>query len=193
MNHFKAKKLTTNWKKTCYLPFTPYERHLPRYNTLNIGNKSISSVRKIKYLGVILDYHLRWSDHANCIVKILRSLIPKFKVYKNIFDIKTLKILYFSLVQSHLTNGIMRFIDVTQKWLIKVMLGKPKLYASNALFNDAQLLDVRQLFFRAIAIFQHKHKIYQDFISHTYNTRQSGVKLKIPKTHWSKKSSLSKS
>ncbi|KAJ8982012.1 hypothetical protein NQ317_004099 [Molorchus minor] len=75
--------LTINVLKTFYVPFTSYRSNLPEFNTLEINqNTLISGKESIKYLGIVIDCHLRWDLHMQYLVKKLRSLIPKFKYFK---------------------------------------------------------------------------------------------------------------
>nr|CAH7768585.1 unnamed protein product [Callosobruchus chinensis] len=69
----ESRKLTINWTKTCYLPFIPYNRNGPQYSYLSVGRSKIESQRKTKYLGVVIDSHLRWSEQVTAIVKKLRE------------------------------------------------------------------------------------------------------------------------
>nr|CAH7754553.1 unnamed protein product [Callosobruchus chinensis] len=75
----ESKKLTINWTKTCYLPFIPYNRNGPQYSYFSVSRSKIESQRKTKYMGVVIDSHLRWSEQVTAIVKKLRCQISKFK------------------------------------------------------------------------------------------------------------------
>ncbi|KAJ8979727.1 hypothetical protein NQ317_019304 [Molorchus minor] len=93
--------------KSFYIPFSSYESSLPSYN-LNVQNDfKILPAKKIKYLGIIIDNHLRWNTHP-------------------ILDHKQMKLVYQSLVEPHLRYGIIGWdIPVTYyitrlKYLISV-------------------------------------------------------------------------
>lgn len=188
------KKLSINWRKTCYLPFTSYSRNLPNYSELTfITNNTeciIKPVTHVKYLGIILDSHLRWDRHINSVVAKLRFFINKFKYYKQIFSSGQLKILYYSLVQSHLTYGILAWggvtnqhlkrLEITQKWILKIILQKPFLFPSDSLYQESGMLDLRQLFFRQLALTQYKKKEVSSYISHKYPTRKKENTIVIP-------------
>ncbi|KAJ8966019.1 hypothetical protein NQ317_016730, partial [Molorchus minor] len=178
------KLLTINVLKTFYVPFTSYRSNLPEFNTLEISqNTLISGKESIKYLGTVIDCHLRWDLHMQYLVKKLRSLIPKFKYFKNICDIQQLNIMYYALIQSHLSYGIIAWggvnsnylkqLEVTQKWIIKIMYKKiilthPMIY----------MLYARSLLLKQYAEIHKKNNI--NSITR-YNTRNKDA-IKTPKT-----------
>ena len=189
-----SKKLSINWTKTCFLPFTSYPRNMPAYSILKISinnlDHNIYSVKNVKYLGITLDSHLRWDEHINCVVKKIRCLINKFKFYTQIFATEQLKILYFSLVQSHLLYGIvawggvtkiyLRRLEIAQKWILKIIFQKEYLSPSDELYRDSGMLDLRQLFFSQLAFKQYKRKNSNSYVKHKYSTRQRENTFLIP-------------
>lgn len=58
---FKYNKLTLKSEKMSYLPFTSYTNHLSNLGLLKIDDViSVLERDQIKYLGIIIDRHLRW-------------------------------------------------------------------------------------------------------------------------------------
>lgn len=185
VNFFSTKLLTINAQKTFFLPFTSYSSNLPDFSKLLIHSSSakfeISSKKYIKYLGLTIDCHLKWDIHAKNLVNKLRGLIAKFKLCKEFCNIPQLKILYYALVQSHISYGIIAWgglnniylkkIEVMQKWIIKIMYGKCYRYPTNQLYEESQLLDIRQLFCQILLLNQYKQKNISLPITHKHNTR----------------------
>lgn len=173
--------LSINFDKTCYIPFSCYDDTMPCYGSIGIGDKEIQAVNKHKYLGVIIDSNLRWNHHIDFTAKKLRSLIGRFKLYRSIFDIKTLRTLYFALVQPHLSYGIVAWggvdsshlncLMVAQKWLLKVIYKKAVTCPSEDLYNECQVMDTRQLFFQSLAMNIFKNRSTLAFREHSYSTR----------------------
>ena len=62
-------------------------------------NETIKLVNDIKYLGVVVDKHLRWGKHIEHITKEIRSLVPVFYQLRNIFQQKELIAIYKALVE----------------------------------------------------------------------------------------------
>lgn len=181
-NWFQRNKLTLNVEKTKYLPFTSYAANLPNIGALTIDeNTEIPEAESIKYLGIIIDRHVRWNLQILNIVKKVRGLLPRFKYLRQMLDERHLKIVYYALVQSQLTYGIIGWggvsnshlqkLNMVQKWIIKLIYKKTITYPSDSLFKESGLLDIRQLFCSTILSNIQKKNIILEPIAHIYNTR----------------------
>lgn len=179
---FIKNKLTLNYDKTKYISFSIYKNNEPDWDRLQITNNNvIPECDFIKYLGVTIDKHLKWNIHINNVTKKLRGLLPKFNYLKSFLDVKQLRILYSSLVQSHLTYGILgwggaaechlKSLYSVQKWFIKIIYNKKKTFSSNVLFKQAHLLDIRQLYCLDVLKFIYQGKISIEHVDHEYETR----------------------
>lgn len=167
---FDHKLLTINFKKSKYLPFSCDKRGLPNFTKLRINNNNttleIISDDTIKYLGVTIDKHLKWEHHINSVAQTVRSLLFKFKNMSAILDTTCLKMIYYALLESRLSYGIiawgsaaychLRKLEILQKKILKIMLHKSSTYSSDELYIITKLLDLRQLFFLNVTIFQYK-------------------------------------
>lgn len=177
--------LTLNVDKTSYLPFTSYVSGMPHYSCLNIhhNNQDIKFVQRgeVRYLGILLDCHLRWDRHVGFVLKKIRSIVPKMKYLKNILPKYMLKTVYFALVQSHIFYGILgwggiyksnlHLMNITQKWILKIIYNRPFMYPSDLLFEEASVFDVRQLYAYAMALELYKNKSsLLSFAKHGYPT-----------------------
>lgn len=190
---FQQNKLSLNVSKTKYIPFASYVSGLPDMGPLDISqNISIPSAVSMKYLGLTLDSNLKWDAYAQELTMKLRCLIPKFKRLKDFLDQKYLKIIYYSLVQSHLTYGLagwggirdchLSSLEVVQKWLLKIIFNKNILHSTDLLFSEMNIFDLRQLYFLNLVINIHKEKIYINQLNHPYPTRsQTQGLVAIPK------------
>ncbi|CAH1993205.1 unnamed protein product [Acanthoscelides obtectus] len=132
-NWFNSRKLSINYSKTHFLPFGSYARHLPNYTnfSFNINDQKmqINRVPNIKYLGVVLNPHLRWDIHVNYILKKVRFVSYKIKYLGNILTEKYLQTLYHALIEPHLIYGILAWgaacsshiynLDVFQKSILR--------------------------------------------------------------------------
>lgn len=70
-----------------------------------IERNEIKQEDKIRYLGVIIDCHLRWNYHIDEVTKCLRLMMYKFNGMNKILQTQYLKILYNALVESRLQYG----------------------------------------------------------------------------------------
>ena len=75
------------------------------HKTLNIKDE-IEKVDNYKYLGIIIDSKLRWSDQIDNLQKKLRKSSCALFLLKNCSNTGTLKQVYHALVESHLRYGI---------------------------------------------------------------------------------------
>ncbi|KAG5897935.1 hypothetical protein JTB14_014049 [Gonioctena quinquepunctata] len=89
---FNSRLLTINAKKTFFLPICSNKPTLPTYNTLHVSDDFIiESTNKFKYLGIVLDNHLKWNFHIKYLNKKLQFLIYKFYNLRNILNNSELK------------------------------------------------------------------------------------------------------
>lgn len=192
---FDKNTLTMNIDKTKYLTFTSYKNNLPNLGPLKINARtSITEAESIKYLGIIIDRHLKWDLQINNIINKIRYLLSNFKHLKSYLDIKELKTLYFALVQSQLSYGIIAWggvvdsylkkLEVIQKWILKIIFKKEYTYPSEALFEEAEVFTIRKLYCVALLVYLKKNEQNIKFNQHIYHTRH---KLKITKKPVTKK------
>ncbi|XP_044750295.1 uncharacterized protein LOC123310729 [Coccinella septempunctata] len=147
-----------NIKKTCYMPFSCNAAGCPTFDCLHLEGDTtfeILPVKTYKYLGVIIDCHLRWDIHVNSTVKKLRSILYIFRRLKPILLQRYLRTLYFALVESHIRYGIavwggalhthLKPIEIMQRRFLKLIYSRDGRYPSDALYEEADVLDVRSV------------------------------------------------
>ena len=98
----KVNKLSLNVDKTYYMILS--RKKTERKNiTLRINEQVISEVRKIKFLGVMLDNKVNWKDHINDIPgKVSRGIGMILKARRHLTK-KALMTLYYSFIYPYLT------------------------------------------------------------------------------------------
>ena len=102
---FNINKLTINPRKTKMMTFS-YRKPVGNLNLL-LDNVPILSVDEFNFLGLTVDKHLSWRAHINKIaLKLSRTNFVLNKL-KNFLRTVILRIMYFSLIQSHLNFGIL--------------------------------------------------------------------------------------
>lgn len=191
-NYFNNKYLTLNLNKTNYLPFYLYDTSAPSFDQLTVdSNFHITPVTEIKYLGIIIDSRMRWDMHASYVAKKLRVLIYKFKCLKDFLSGRHMKILYHSLVESHLNYGILGWggildshishLERLQKRILKIIFHKELTYPSDRLFMDSQVFDIRQLYYYQCVLYQRKNYTPTESIRDTRASSNSNIRA--PKTN----------
>lgn len=188
--------LTLNNEKSKFIAFSPTIADAPEKTYIQIGNsqKKIMKATHLKYLGVIIDSHLKWDKHAEYLTSKIRKVIPKFYSLRDILKTKTMRIVYNSLVESILRyaiicwggmyNGAINVIQITQNYIIRIMHKKNPRYPTNLLYTPHELLDVRGLYIYWAIIFVYKENKFKNNISdiNNYGTRsKTNEELRIPK------------
>jgi len=95
-------QLYLNFEKTNFIIFhSPYLNfHKP--NVINLGDNSISRVECVKYLGLLMDEHLKWDKHGEALGSKLASISGILWKLKNKLPQVTKKLIYKSLFETHL-------------------------------------------------------------------------------------------
>lgn len=192
---FDENLLTININKTTYLPFCSYTNKLPSFSEICISNTNlkIQSSQKIKYLGIIIDCHLKWDCHITELVKKLRSLLYKFTTIKNILKAKKpLKAIYYGMIESLLKYGIIGWggankfnikpLIQVQKRFLKIMYERSYRYPTDLLFNESEVLHIRQIYSETILNYHYKHFDRNQIIDHRYDTRhraEQNIKVSV--------------
>lgn len=195
--------LTANTTKTKYITFAITARSLPSSNldlvlhgcsnTLSCSCPVLERKSSIKYLGVIIDEKLNWSEHIRILCGRTRKLIRIFKKLRHVADRDVLMMVYYALAQSILGYCITAWgaaaqthmlpLERAQRLLLKVMFFKPRRYATTQLYNDCSVLSVRQLYIKHLIIKQHC-TINLDEIKVKMNTQRRTDRIFImPSTH----------
>ena len=190
----KANKLTINLKKTHYMIFHRARIKNKYENTVQIQGNIIDHVNATKFLGIIIDNKLNWSDHINYIQnKISKSLGIIYKI-RSFLNRITLRNLYHTFVFPYLIYGVevwgnthaihLNPIIKIQKKSIRAITFSHYLEPSQPLFNQLNILDLKKLVIQRISLMMFKQnngivptpiaKLFElNNLHHNYNTRQN--------------------
>ena len=155
-------RLSLNIEKTNFVVFRPYNKPLKHNITLKIQKNAISEKNHVKYLGIMIDAGLTWQAHIDTISnKLSRAtgLLYKIRPYVNI---QILKMLYYSLIFSHLNYAVeiwgsthniyLNRILILQKRAIRLIsycdkrLEDYSLQPSDPLFYKLQIHKIQDIF-----------------------------------------------
>ena len=105
---FWANKLSLNEDKTTFTPFHRIQDinnlHL-RLPILKINDYDIKRSSPIKFLRVLVDEHLSWSDHINILENKLSENLSLLYKSKHFLNANGIKSLYYSFLHSYLNYG----------------------------------------------------------------------------------------
>jgi len=205
---FEINQLTLNIKKTKFMIFGT-NHSLKDYNDIDLmyGNDKIERVDKFKYLGVIFDPILSWSEHIDYISSIISKRIGVIRRVKFYLPPHTLKMLanalvfphfdYCSAVWSNCNLDHSKSLQILQNKLARVLLSADIKTSVNTLmqtldWNKLHARWVHQLLIIVLKCLQNHAPTYLssqfNFTSsvHSHNTRsQVSNTLVVPL--WNKK------
>ena len=128
---FRANKLSLNISKTNYVLFTPkrikIESDITSENpVLQFGTEIIEQKSFVKFLGLLIDENLDWTQHCKQIMSKLASALYMLNSVKHFIPIEARKLLYHSLFYSHLTHGILLWGPHANSWYTDKLIKKQK-------------------------------------------------------------------
>ena len=102
-NWLRANKLTLNADKSTFTIFKSHKKKIPNMpETIEFLNQSIKRASHNKFLGVILDEHLSWSNHITELSNKLKRLFHIFYNIRDFLSKENIKTIYYALVYSRI-------------------------------------------------------------------------------------------
>lgn len=179
---FTANNLLLNSKKTKCLRFTlPNVKKLSSNIALN--DETIDLVESTVFLGITLDRKLQWGAHIECLAGKLSS--AAFAVWKvrQLTDVNTARLVYFSYFHSVMSYGILLWgkaadiesIFIIQKRAVRAIYNLGARVSLKDRFKEVDILTVASQYIYENIMFVRKNidKYTKNADVHTYNTRNS--------------------
>lgn len=140
LSYMTCNKLHINLGKSVYMYFPPLKNVCGIAETPNppvkIGDDNIKSVKKIKFLGVVIDDKLTWEPHIKALTKKLASCTGSLNRISESIPKHLHKDLYHTLFESHLTYGITVWGGSTDSKLFPLFKAQKKVM--RVLFGDKE-------------------------------------------------------
>ena len=187
-----ANKLSLNVEKSNFVIFHAPQKKLEGQNfMLAINNKQLKREFCIRYLGILIDSHLNWKHHVECIVKKIRRSIGILSKLRYYVGLDILLSLYYALIYPFLTYGIIIWgntykttlqpIYILQKRAMRLITFSRFDEHSSPLFKSLEIIKFLDLVTFHLAIFMYKYhnqllpSVFNSFFTkisqiHTYNT-----------------------
>ena len=170
---FNANKLTLNVSKTKYMIFRNKNMQIfPEKYKLRIGSESIERIGKdckegsFKFVGLYLDEFLTWEHHIRHVESKISSATFALNRIKKILPADIRKLVYNSLVKSHLEYGIIMYgatrqsklkrLKSLQKRAVRSISNKTMFTHTDPLFANLELLKLEDMFKLQSGIFMFK-------------------------------------
>lgn len=121
---------------------------------VRINNQTIKQTSVVKYLGVLIDEHFKWSEQVDAVLKKLSMYTYVLWQLRYKVDIQLLLLYYYGYVQSCLSYAIVCWGNCArageafraQKRIVRTILFKPYTYSCKALFPKLNVLTFSCLF-----------------------------------------------
>ena len=151
----QAKQIITNIKKTNFILFSTRNTRLPQSPVVKIDSTPITQVSSTKFLGIIINENLTWTNHIQTVKqKILKNIGIISHLRKNL-PLSVLKSLYQTLVQPYFSYcnivwGINRSTEfnklfLCQKKVIRIITHSRWRSHSAPLFKELHILPLNLL------------------------------------------------
>ena len=161
---FKANYLTLNPSKSNYVIFHRDRKRVPSLRSgLAIGGQEVVRVTVVRFLGVLLDECLKFSNHVNsvaCKVSRYTSIIYKLRRY---LDLDSLKLVYHTMIYSNITYcisawgassaSVLNPLLLAQKAVIRAVMGRPRFSHTRELYQQLNFLIVNKIYTYMVALY----------------------------------------
>lgn len=192
-----ANCLTLNACKSYYIIFSL--KKVPNNLRVTIGDHVLDRKTQGKFLGIILDEKLSFSNHIDYVANKISKLTGLMYKLKSFFPSEILKNLYWSLVHPYYNYCILAWgctntstlqpLLLYQKKLVRILSNSDFYAHTNSLFKQQRILKLEDLFtynaqqhmYKTLVLNRYpeiKNSISNNQINHNYATRLD--KLRLP-------------
>ena len=179
-------KLVLNINKTNYMIFTSRGKSYNKNVTnITIDGNNIQQVHKTKFLGIIIEEHLNWATHISHLCNIIARNVGILQKLRYFVPAYVLKILYHSLILSHLQYCTLLWANsyyshlqklrLLQKKAIRIISNADYLAHSSKLFLNLKLLKLDDIMKFQLGTFMYKLKYNElpSAIPHMFVTNEN--------------------
>lgn len=109
-----ANKIELNVQKTKFILFRPKNKIIDTEPIITFRNNALSRVDSIRFLGVIFNERLTWTDHVDRVCSKVSSSVGIIYKMRNLLPLWFKKQMYYALVQSYLHYCLLVWGSTTQ-------------------------------------------------------------------------------
>lgn len=205
---FQYNLLTINISKTNYIIFKAKNKKITDFEPLHINSQQIKRSHCEKYLGLLLDESLSWTNHIEKIKSKLSTITGTLRGMAPCFPYKIRHLIYNSLIKPHIDYLIeiwgsaaktnLNPVQRIQNKVIKVLFNYKYLTESKKIYKETKLLNITQsyTYFTCLLIRKIISKDIHTQINFTKRKQIQKIKLRNandlilrkPRTNFGKKS-----
>ena len=163
---FRTNKLSLNIGKTNYCIFKNKTVVADNIPNLIVNNININRVKSCKYLGIIIDDRLSFTEHIDNVVSMIKQYCGIYYKLRLYLPKSCLKKLYYALIYPHLTYGLEIYGNTADSYLdpllkinnkiLRILQNKPIRTARQTLYNNYNTLPISTLRDFKIATLLHR-------------------------------------
>ena len=157
-------KLSLNVSKTKYILFHAKNKRLTDIiPQLFINGIPIERVTSFDFLGLVIHENLIWKNHADKVANKISKYMGILCRLKRYLPVNILKIIYCSMIQSHLNYCILAWgyenqrIAKLQKKIIRIISNSKYNAHTEPIFKSLELLNINDIFRVSCLDFYYKH------------------------------------
>lgn len=154
--------LHINASKTKFMIFHSSQRHLTHEPIISINNHAIQVVNQCMFLGVVLDSHLKYTQHISYLRTKAAHGIRILLKARHFFSVSTLLSLYYAFIHSHFTYCLSSWgntypthlmpLQYIQNQAIRILTFSPFRSHASSLLQQLSILSINELFKYNLAI-----------------------------------------
>lgn len=188
--YFRLNKLTLNVEKSKFMNIVPKNKVLPQHEPLKYKGICLGEVVEYKYLGMIWDKYLTWSNQIQKVRNVLACRVGIIRKLSHFLPRNVLLMLYFSLVHCHLeylcliwgsaSACYLRPLQVLQNRSLRFIFRLSHQFPSVGLYELCNILPIKGLYCQQVCCFvksvlceNEYHTLSFHGINHDHDTRHS--------------------
>lgn len=169
---FCANRLSLNAGKTKYIIIKPRQKQCDLSGlSICINNTPLTRIGKncaeeaTKFLGILIDENLSWKQHVAFLNNKISRTLFIIKQVKHFLPCESLMTLYYSLIESHLSYGILAWGNasesikhrtiILQKRALRVINKASYNSHTDPLFKSSKILKLNDLYEHKVILFMH--------------------------------------
>ncbi|MBF2463455.1 reverse transcriptase family protein [Listeria welshimeri] len=187
-NWFNSNNLVLNAKKTKCIEFSLPNVSKHNYN-ITLNNEILNITDSTVFLGITLDSKLQWKTHLSSLAGRLSSAVYAVRKIRQLTDIDTARLVYFSYFHSVMSYGILLWgnatdietIFILQKRAIRSIYNLGARDSLRELFKKIDILTVasQYVYVNIMYIYQNSNRFAKNIDKNGINTRNKN-KLVTP-------------
>lgn len=158
-----SNNLKVNITKTKFMLIRNRYQSIELNKKVMLNDKEIEEVNEIKYLGVIIDNQLKYSNHASYITKKIAKKINLLGRIGQDLTVWAKRTIYESIIKPHfnycssilflLSNKEINILQKKQNWAMRIVLKCSKYTSVKLMLDQLNILSVRQMIMLNTMIF----------------------------------------